>query len=110
MAFGRVCPRRAGGRQEDECSFLGDGPPGRLCLSGMVGGCLAELLRQAKVGAIILCTDAGNSLWPALLATAKNLGWHVQNGPKRPLKAGPKSCCFMEKLEQPPVDCTGPGP
>ena len=46
-----------------------------------------------------VCTDAGNSLWPALLATASGLGWKVEHGPARPLKAGPKSCCFMQKTQ-----------
>jgi len=67
-----------------------------------VGGCMVGILQDAKAGAIIICTDASNHLWPALLATGCDYGWTVASGPKVRVSlgssfTGPKWCCFLEK-------------
>eukprot|EP00946_MAST-07B_sp_MAST-7B-sp1_P003481 g3481.t1 len=62
---------------------------GAAAASGQrIGGSVIGILQSAKLGTIMLCTDAGKRLWPALAATGRDHGWstthfkRVRNGPK----------------------------
>ena len=67
---------------------------------GRVGGSVAGILREAKVGAIMIATDAGHGLWPALLATGRDHGWQATPCPTKRVLCGPKTCCFLEKKQR----------
>jgi hypothetical protein len=62
-------------------------------------GCITEILQQAKSGAVILCCDASNRLWPTLTHAAHQCGWRVELRPEKNVPSGgPKSCwCAIKK-------------
>jgi len=61
-------------------------------------GCIKDIMVQAKSGAVILCCDASNRLWPIMTTAAHKYGWDVETNPhKSMLRHGPKSCWFAVK-------------
>jgi hypothetical protein len=63
-------------------------------------GLLHEVLKTAKLGAIIICMDAGNIMWPSLSAAGSKLGWTYKIGGGHEswrVKMGPKSFLAMER-------------
>ncbi len=65
-----------------------------------IGGSIVGILKCAKLGAVMLCTDAGNRLWPALVATGREHGW--VSTPFKRIRNGPKSFCFLERVATDP--------
>lgn len=61
-------------------------------------GCITDILLHAKSGAVVLCCDASNRLWPVMTRAAESRGWDVEMNPeKRVSKGGPKSCWVAVK-------------
>ena len=61
-------------------------------------GCITDILLHAKSGAVVLCCDASNRLWPVMTRAAESRGWDVETKPeKRVSKGGPKSCWVAVK-------------
>jgi hypothetical protein len=72
--------------------------------TGLLTGFIASVLRGAALGASLICTDAGNTLWPALKKMASLHGWNfwsdaenAQVGHKIML-FGPKSYVMLERV------------
>lgn len=68
--------------------------------SGNVGGLVDSALKYAKIGAIMLCTDSTNTLWPSLEATAASYGWRYSSSELdvHKIAFGPKSFVVLERL------------
>lgn len=71
--------------------------------TGLLTGLVASVLQGAAVGASLVCTDSGNTLWPALKKTARLHGWeywsdeeNVQIGHK--IMFGPKTFVILERV------------
>ena len=66
-------------------------------------GAMKDILEQAPVGTIMICTDSANFLFPALKRTATKLGWTYLGDEERREKRetiahlGPKSYVILEK-------------
>ena len=60
---------------------------------------VSDVFRRAKLGAIMVCTDSVNFLWPALKATATRHGWaYLGNAEKtHKIVLGPKSFVILER-------------
>ena len=60
-----------------------------------------EILTTAAVGAFMVCTDAGNIMWPCIEKAGAKNGWRVQIGggflPWK-VKMGPKSFVVLERV------------
>lgn len=61
---------------------------------------LADVLRCAKVGALIVCTDSVHTLWPVLQTTAAWYGWKSMSNAQRRhnIVMGPNSFLLMERM------------
>ena len=60
-----------------------------------INGFVKDILTEAKRGAILLCCDASNRLWPMLTDLAIDCGWKVEVKPEKRVNSGaPKSCWF----------------
>jgi len=71
--------------------------------SARIKGIFLDILRNAKVGAFILCTDSNNYLWPCIIATAVPLGWvYYSNAEKKDeeqtrIVFGPRSFVILKR-------------
>ena len=82
----------------DGASGVGDG--GGSCAAKptvRVRGCIADLFRVAKPGAVMVLMDAAHTLWPAVAATALGCGWRVE-WPRLGMKRGPASVLMLERV------------
>ena len=67
-----------------------------------IGGAVAYILQEAKVSAVMVCTDSGNRLWSALMATATRHGWACKSTTDADLNKcmlGAKSFVLLERVE-----------
>ena len=65
---------------------------------GAVRGLVRDILDGAKVGACVLCMDAGRALWPALVATALEAGWTATaRDATDAAPGGPRSYCCLRR-------------
>lgn len=85
------------------CQFVLHENASFLVDEGLLTGLIASVLKDARVGAFLVCTDSGNRLWPALKATAHKCGWefwsdeeNVQIGHK--IMFGPKAFVILERV------------
>ena len=69
-----------------------------------VRGCIADLFRVAKPGAMMVLMDAVHTLWPAVAATALGYGWRAE-WPRLGMKRGPASVLMLERVAA--DDCDG---
>jgi hypothetical protein len=60
---------------------------------------VVDMLRCAKVGALIVCTDSVHTMWPVLQATAALYGWTSMSNAQRHhnIVMGPNSFLLMER-------------
>ena len=63
--------------------------------TGEIGGVLPGLLSTAKLGAVMLCLDAGHRLWPMVAMTGRSFGWRAAS-PK--VKRGAASVLVLERI------------
>jgi hypothetical protein len=77
----------------------GDGEEGDLVESCLVH----QILREAKAGSFVVCTDAGNRMWPCIQRAGAGLGWNSKIGggfePWK-VKMGARSFMVMERKEE----------
>mmetsp|Transcript_681 Transcript_681/g.936 ORF Transcript_681/g.936 Transcript_681/m.936 type:complete len:434 (-) Transcript_681:79-1380(-) len=68
--------------------------------TGNICGLVDSALKYAKKGALMLCTDSTNTLWPALEKTAALYGWRYNSSGSEEHKIafGPKSFVVLERL------------
>mmetsp|Transcript_17864 Transcript_17864/g.29868 ORF Transcript_17864/g.29868 Transcript_17864/m.29868 type:complete len:443 (-) Transcript_17864:157-1485(-) len=72
--------------------------------TGLLVGFVASVLESARIGAMLVCTDSGHTLWPALKDTARQHGWefwsddeNAQSG--RKIVFGPKAFVILERVD-----------
>jgi hypothetical protein len=69
---------------------------------GTIYGLVRDILDGAKVGACVLCMDAGRALWPALAATAVDAGWTATaRDATGAVPDGPRSYCCLRRHQRP---------
>jgi hypothetical protein len=71
--------------------------------TGLLVGFVASVLEGARRGAMLVCTDSGNTLWPALKKTATLHGWKYWSDSEnaelgRKIVFGPKAFVIMERV------------
>ena len=71
--------------------------------TGLLTGLVASVLESASVGAFLVCTDSGNTLWSTLKQTACQQGWefwsdddNAEIGHK--IIFGPKTFVILERV------------
>ena len=68
-------------------------------------GLMGDLFNKASLGTVVICTDASNTLFPALKCTAAKLGWSYfgdeeqRESNKALTSMGPKSFVMLERNE-----------
>ena len=94
------------GRTPTNVSDVGDGGGGGSAANPVirVRGCIADLFRVAKPGAVMVLMDAVHTLWPAVAATALEYGWRAE-WPRLGMKRGPASVLMLERVAA--DDCDG---
>ena len=84
---------------ENWSTILEDGPRGQR-----ITGALQCIFERAQVGAMLICCDSANTLYPAMRAMALHLGWIVlgdkelRDQKKRLAYLGPKAFLIFERV------------
>ncbi len=59
-----------------------------------------DIIQRGKIGAMIICTDAGVKMWPPIIEAASQMGWESDSYPpydRFRVKMGPKSFCVLKR-------------
>jgi hypothetical protein len=68
--------------------------------NNLIHGVVFDLLKRAKIGTFMICTDSNNFVWPVLKASAEACGWIFLGDAEKAGKVtlGPKSFVILERI------------